>query len=155
LEGCRREWTVDPGDGQQLQGAEVLGCGEMTEGGATEPCFDFGGPALQQVVTVNGLSIPVTASDLSEPKRSVEEDVIEGVTVDDSADIPDRCASTTTLSRLRAPTCGSVSKAVTWLRVDFGVNALQEVITVITVNGLSIPVTASRFRMSKSWLRRV
>ena len=51
-----------------LQGAEVLSCGEMTEGGATEPCFDFGGPALHEDVTLNGLSIPVTASSLSEPK---------------------------------------------------------------------------------------
>ena len=72
--------------------------------------------------------------------------MIEGVTVDDSADILDRCASTTILSRLRASTCGLVSKAVTGLRVDFGVNAVQEV---VTVNGLSIPVTASSFRMSK------
>ena len=73
----------------------------MTEGGATEPSFDVGGTALQEVVAVNGLSILVTASSLSEPKYSVEEDVTEGVAVDDSADILGRCASTTTLSRLR------------------------------------------------------
>ena len=73
----------------------------MTEGGATEPSFDVGGTSLQEVVAVNGLSILVTASSLSEPKYSVEEDVTEGVAVDDSADILGRCASTTTLSRLR------------------------------------------------------
>jgi len=50
---------------------------------------------------VNGLSIPVTASSLSEPKYSVEEDVTEGVAVDDSADFLGRCASTATLSRVR------------------------------------------------------
>jgi len=73
----------------------------MTEGGATEPSFDVCGTSLQEVVAVNGLSIPVTASSLSEPKYSVEEDVTEGVAVDDSADILGRCASTTTLSRVR------------------------------------------------------
>jgi len=89
---------------------------------------------------VNGLSIAVPASDLSEPKGSVEEDVIESVTVDDNTDILSRCASTTTLSNhLYASMCGLVSEAVTGLRVDFGVNAIQEV---ITVNGLSVPVIA-------------
>ena len=68
MEGRRREWAVDPGDCQQLQGAEVLGCGEMIQGGATEPCFDFGGPVLHKVVAGNGLSIPVTASNLNKPK---------------------------------------------------------------------------------------
>ena len=67
--------------------------------------------------------------------------MIEGVTVDDSADILDRCASTTILSRLRASTCGLVSKAVTGLRVDFGVNAVQEV---VTVNAPSVPVTSKK-----------
>jgi len=44
--------------------------------------------------------------------------VIEGVTVDDSADVLSRCASTTTLSKhLLASTCGLVSEAVTGLRV--------------------------------------
>jgi len=43
----------------------------------------------------------VTASSLSEPKYSVEEDVTEGVAVDDSVDILGRCASITTLSRVR------------------------------------------------------
>jgi len=73
----------------------------MTEGGATELSFDVGGTALQEVVVVNGLSILVTASSLSELKYSVEEDATEGVAVDDGADILGRCASTTTLSRVR------------------------------------------------------
>jgi len=68
----------------------------------------------------------VTASSLSEPKCSVEEDVTEGVAVDDSVDILSRCAGTTTLSRRRASTFGLVSEVVTGLRVDFGVNVLQE-----------------------------
>jgi len=45
--------------------------------------------------------------------------VIEGVAVDDSTVILGRCASTTTLSRLRASTYGIVSKVVTRLRVDW------------------------------------
>ena len=65
----------------------------MREGGATEPSLDFSGDTLQEIVTVNGLSTPVTASSLSETKCSVEEDATQGVAVDDSADIPDRCAS--------------------------------------------------------------
>ena len=75
-EGCRRKWAVDPGDCQQLQGAEVLGCGQMTEDGATEAFFDFGGTALQEIIAVNGPSILLTAGSFSEPKCSVEEDVI-------------------------------------------------------------------------------
>jgi len=71
------------------------------EGGATGLSFDAGGTSLQEVVAMNSLSIPVTASSLSEPKYSIEEDVTEGVVVDDSAHIPGRCASTTTLSRVR------------------------------------------------------
>ena len=87
----------------------------MTEGGATEPSFDVGGTSLQEVVAVNGLSILVTASSLSEPKYSVEEDVTEGVAVEDSADILGRCASTTTLRRVRV----LASRVVRGLRADF------------------------------------
>jgi len=66
--------------------------------------------------------------------------VIEGVPIDDSADILGRCASTTTLSkRLHASRFGLVSEAMTGRRVGFDVNALQEVVTVI---GPSIPVMA-------------
>jgi len=50
----------------------------MTEGAATEPFLDSGGTALQEIVAVNGPSILSTASSLSEPKCSVEEDVIRG-----------------------------------------------------------------------------
>ena len=49
----------------------------MSEGGATEPSFDLVGLCLK-VVAVNGLSIPVTDSSLSELKYSVAEDVNEG-----------------------------------------------------------------------------
>ena len=41
---------------------------ERIAGGAKEPCFDSSGPVLQKIVTGNGLSTPVTASSLSEPK---------------------------------------------------------------------------------------
>ena len=43
--------------------------------------------------------------------------MIEGVAVDDSADILGCCASTTILSRLRASTFGTVSEVVTRLRL--------------------------------------
>ena len=39
----------------------------------TEPRFDSGGTALEKVVAVNGLSIPVTASSFRAPKCSVVE----------------------------------------------------------------------------------
>jgi len=96
----------------------------VTEGGATELSFDFGGDALQEVVAVNGLLTPLAASRWSEPKCSVREDVTEGVAINDRADILGRCASTTTLCRLRASTFGLVSVVVLVLRVDFGGTAL-------------------------------
>ena len=43
----------------------------MTEGSATEQSFDFGGAVPQEVVAVNGLSIPMTDRNLSELKYSV------------------------------------------------------------------------------------
>ena len=49
---------------------------------------NFGGTALQGVVTVNWLSIPVTARSLSAPSCSVAEGVTEDGAIDDSADIP-------------------------------------------------------------------
>jgi len=74
---------------------------------ATGPSCDFGGTALQAVVTVNGLSTPVTAIKFSAPSCSVEER--EGGTVDDSADILARCATTT----LKA---ASVRRRLTWFQ---------------------------------------
>jgi len=59
----------------------VLGCGGCDRGLRYEPSLEFHGAALQDVVAVNGMSIPVTASSLSEPKYSVEKGVTEGVTV--------------------------------------------------------------------------
>ena len=55
----------------------------VTEVCATKLSFEFRGAALQDVVTVNGMSIPMTASSLSEPKYSVEKGVTEGVTVNE------------------------------------------------------------------------
>ena len=47
---------------------------------------DFGETALQEVFTMNGLSIPVTARTLSAPSCSVAEGVTEDGATDDSAD---------------------------------------------------------------------
>ena len=68
-------------------GANILTCGEstappgglcasacsLTAGVRTEPGFDSGEAVLESVVAVNGLSILVTASNLSAPKCSVAE----------------------------------------------------------------------------------
>ena len=35
---------------------------DLVSGAATEPSCDFGGDALQEAASVNGLSIPVTAN---------------------------------------------------------------------------------------------
>ena len=79
-----------------------------TEGGATEPSFDFGGAVPQEVVAVNGMSIPVTDCSLSDLKYLVAENVNEGVAIEDSADILGRCASITNLSKFCASTFGIV-----------------------------------------------
>jgi len=49
---------------------------------------DFGVNAFQEVVTVIGPSVPVTARTLSAPSCSVAEGVTEDGAIDDSADIP-------------------------------------------------------------------
>ena len=66
------------------------------------------GAVPQEVVAVNGLSIPVTDSSFSDLMYSVAKDVNEGVAIDDSADILGRCASITNLSKFRASTFGLV-----------------------------------------------
>ena len=75
----------------------------MTEGGATEQSFAFGGAVPQEVVAVNGLSIPVTDSSLSE-KALGAEDVKAVVAMEDSADVLGRCAGNTNLRKFRAST---------------------------------------------------
>ena len=62
---------------------------------------------------MNGLSTPVTASNISAPSCSVAEDVTEGGAVDDRADLLARCAITTPAGRLRAWTSDLVSGAAT------------------------------------------
>ena len=64
----RRQWAVNPGDRQQLQGAEVLRGRAMIEGGTTETCCGFGRPNLQDVVALNGPSSLLTVSSSSEHK---------------------------------------------------------------------------------------
>jgi hypothetical protein len=66
------------------------------------------GAVPQEVVAVNGLSIPVTDSSFSDLMYSVAKDVNERVDIDDSADILGRCASITNLSKFRASTFGLV-----------------------------------------------
>jgi hypothetical protein len=66
------------------------------------------GAVPQEVVAVNGLSIPVTDSSFSDLMYSVAKDVNERVAIDDSADILGRCASITNLSKFRASTFGLV-----------------------------------------------
>jgi hypothetical protein len=66
------------------------------------------GAVPQEVVAVNGLSIPVTDSSFSDLMYSVAKDMNERVAIDDSADILGRCASITNLSKFRASTFGLV-----------------------------------------------
>jgi hypothetical protein len=66
------------------------------------------GAVPQEVVAVNGLSIPVTDSSFSDLMYSVAKDMNERVAIDDSADILGRCASITNLSKFCASTFGLV-----------------------------------------------
>jgi len=86
----------------------------------TEPSLDSGGAALQEVVAVNGLSIPATARSLSAPSCSVAEAVTEDGAIDDSADIPAACDGTARPGRRRAPTSGRDSAVVREPCFDFG-----------------------------------
>jgi len=65
---------------------------------ATELGSDFGGAALQKIVTVNGLSIPTTVRSLSVPSCSIVEDVTEGDTVNKTTNIVTCCESTLCVS---------------------------------------------------------
>ena len=90
---------------------------------------------------MDGLSIPVTASNLNAPSCSVAEDVTKGGDADNSINILDRYASRTPAGSLRASTSDLVSGVATKPSLDFGGDALQEA---ATVNRLMIPVTANR-----------
>jgi len=59
------------------------------------------GAVPQEVIVVNGLSIPVTDSSFSDLMYSVAKDMNEKVPIDDSADILGCCASITNLSKFR------------------------------------------------------
>jgi len=61
---------------------------------------DFGGAALQKVVTVNGLSIPMTVRSLSVSSCSFAKDVTEGNTVNKTTNIVTCCESTAPLRSL-------------------------------------------------------
>ena len=105
-----------------------------------EPSFDFSGAAPQKFVAVDGLSIQVMASNLSVLNCSVTESVIKSGTVDDSANILTLCASTFAVGGRRVSTSGLESGMTTGPSCDFGVIALQ---AVVTMDGLSSPVSTS------------
>jgi len=79
----------------------------------TGPNCDFGETALREVVPMNGLSSPVTASSLSKPLWLVTECMTEGGAVDDSADILATCDDTISPEGLRVSTSVFESGMVT------------------------------------------
>jgi len=79
----------------------------------TWPNCDFGQTALRAVVTMNGLSSPVTASNLSKPLWSVADCMTDGGAVDDSADILATCDSTISPEGFRVSTSVLESGVVT------------------------------------------
>jgi len=70
--------------------------------GMAGPTCDFGGIALQAVVTGNGLSSPVTADSLREPSCLLKM-CTDSVAVDDSADILAACDGTTPTGNFVSP----------------------------------------------------
>ena len=95
-----------------------------------EPSFDLVG--LSELVAVDGLSIQVMASNLSVRNCLFAENVIRSCTVEDSADILARHASTFSVGDLCVSTSGLDSGMVTGPSCDFGMIELQ---VVVTVNG--------------------
>jgi len=113
---------------------------------ATEPDSDFGGAALQEVVAVNGLSIPKTVSSLSVSSCSIAQDMTEGGTVNDSTTILTCRMGTAPPDSL----CASASSSASGMRTKPSVDSSGTVLgRVATVNGLSIQVTASGLRTPK------
>jgi len=94
----------------------------------------IGGAALQEVVAVNVLSPPLTASRLSAPSCSAVENVTENAAVDDSAHMPTRYSTTTPADSLCASMSGMVLEVATEPSCEFEGDALQEA---ASMNGLS------------------
>ena len=113
---------------------------------ATEPGCAFGGDALLEVVAVNELSISMTTRSLSAPPYSFAKDVTVGATVNNRAHILTFCESTTPPGGLCASACSLAARIRTEPSFDSSGDALRKA---VTVNGLSILVTASSFRSSK------
>jgi len=105
-----------------------------------KPACDFGGVALQEVVAVNGLSIPMTVRSLGAPFCSIAEYVTEGGTVNNRANILTCCESTAPPGGLCTSACNLALGVRTEPRFDSGGAALG---TVVAVNGLSIPMIAN------------
>jgi len=114
---------------------------------ATEPGSDFGGDALQEVVAVNGLSIPKTVNSLSVSSYSIAEDMTEGGTVNDSTTILTCRVGTASPGSPCASACSSASE----MRTDPNLIRVGLRWRVATVNGLSIQVTDSGLR-APTWL---
>ena len=112
----------------------------------TEPGCDFGGVALLEVVTVKELSIPMTIRSLSAPPCSIAEDVTEGATVKNRANILTCCENTVSPGGLCASAGSLAARVRNEPSFDSSGDALRKV---VAVNGLSIPVTARSFRTPK------
>jgi len=89
---------------------------------------------IQEVINVNVLSPPLTASRLSAPSCSAVENVTENATVDDSAHMPTRYSTTTPADGLCASMSGMVLEVMTEPSCEFEGDALQEA---VSMNGLS------------------
>jgi hypothetical protein len=104
---------------------------------ATETGCDSGGAAIQEVVTVTGLSIPMTVRSLGAPSCLIVEDVTEGDTVNNRANILTCCESAAPPGDLCASACSLAAKVRTEPSFDSGETALRKV---VTMNGRLIPV---------------
>jgi len=117
----------------------------------TEPGSDFGGAALQEVVAVNGLSIPKTVSSLSISSCSIAEDITEGDTVNNSTTILTCRGGAAPPGSLCALASISASGMRTKPSCESSGAALGRV---VAVNRLSFQVIVSSGRR-RDWLRRV
>jgi len=92
---------------------------------------------IQEVVAMTELSIPMTVRSLSAPSCSIAEDVTEGGTVNNRANILTCCESTAPPDGLCASAFSLTAGVRTKLSFDSGGAALGKV---VAVNRLSIPV---------------
>ena len=96
--------------------------------------------AIQEVVIVNGPSVPVTSKSLNAPSCLAVKGVTDDGAMDDTADNPAARDGMTPPVRRRAFTSGWNTAVVREPRFDFSGAAPQKF---IAMNGLSIQVLAS------------